>query len=73
MFREDVLQSDGTFKRIRRYVLLGAVKSLSERAALKMFQPYLDRVNVAVTMPPKSGVALEAFVIRRATLVTTAR
>jgi hypothetical protein len=62
MYREDVLQSDGTFKRVRRCVLLGAVSSLSERAALKMFQPYLDRVNSAVKMPPKSGVTLEAFV-----------
>lgn len=62
MFREDVLQSDGTFKRIRRCVLLGPAKSLSERAALKMFQPYLDRVNAAVKMPPKSGITLEAFV-----------
>jgi integrase len=62
MYREDVLQSDGTFKRVRRCVLLGPLKSLSERAALKMFQPYLDRVNSAVQMPPKSGMTLEAFV-----------
>src|SRR6266436_3173302 len=62
MFREDVLQSNGTFKRIRRCVLLGSVSSMSERAAWKSFQPYLDRVNVAAKMPPKSGVTLEAFV-----------
>ena len=62
MYREDVLQSDGTFKRVRRCVLLGPVSSLSERAAWKRFQPYLDRVNVAANMPPRSGITLEAFV-----------
>src|SRR5437016_8378806 len=62
MFREDVLQSNGTFKRVRRCVLLGPVSSMSERAAWKSFQPYLDRVNAAAKMPPKSGVTLESFV-----------
>jgi integrase len=62
MYREDVLQSDGTFKRVQRTVLLGLVSSLSERAAWKQFQPYLDRVNAATKMPPKSGMSLEAFV-----------
>ena len=27
-----------------------------------MFQPYLDRVNSAAKMAPKSGMTLEAFV-----------
>src|ERR1700688_2070667 len=62
MYREDVLQSDGTFKRVRRCVLLGPVSSLSERAAWKRSQPYLDRVNAAANMPPRSGITLEAFV-----------
>jgi integrase len=62
MYREDVLQSDGTFKRVRRCVVLGPVSSLSERSARKMFQPYLDRVNAAAKLPPKSGVTLEEFV-----------
>ena len=62
MYREDVLLSNGTFKRVRRCVLLGPVSSLSERAAWKRFQPYLDRVNAAANMPPKSGITLEAFV-----------
>jgi integrase len=62
MYREDVLQSDGTFKRVRRCVLLGPVGSLSERAARKLFQPYLDRVNSAAKVAPKSGTTLEAFV-----------
>lgn len=62
MFREDVLQSDGTFRRVRRCVLLGPVSDLSERAAWKRFQPYLDRVNAAAKMPPRSGITLEVFI-----------
>jgi integrase len=62
MFREDVLQPDGTFKSVRRRVLLGPVSSLSERAARKLFQPYLDRVNAAAKAPPKSGITLDSFV-----------
>src|SRR5258708_6379401 len=62
MYREDVLQSNGTFKRVRRCVLLGPVSSMSERAAWKAFRPYLDRVNTAAKMPPKSGTTLETFV-----------
>ena len=62
MYREDVLQPDGTFKRVRRCVLLGPVSKLSERAAGKLFQPYLDRVNAAANISRKSGMTLEAFV-----------
>jgi integrase len=62
MYREDVLQANGTFKRVRRCVLLGPVSSMSERAAWKSFQSYLDRVNAAAKMPPKSGVTLNQFV-----------
>jgi integrase len=62
MYREDVLQPDGTFKRVRRCVLLGPVASMSERAAWKTFQPYLDRANAAAKMLPKSGMTLETFV-----------
>jgi integrase len=62
MFREDMLQSNGTFKRVRRRVLLGPVSSLSERAAWKLFQPYLDRVNATTNLPPRSGKTLEEFV-----------
>ena len=62
MYREDVLQIDGTFKRVRRCVLLGPVGKLSERAAAKLFQPYLDRVNAAAKTSRKSGMTLEAFV-----------
>jgi integrase len=62
MYREDVLQPNGTFKRVRRCVLLRPVSSVSERAAWKSFQPYLDRVNAAAKAPPKSGMTLETFV-----------
>jgi integrase len=62
MYREDVLLPNGTFKRVRRCVLLGPVSSMSERAAWKAFQPHLDRVNTAAKMPPKSGTPLETFV-----------
>jgi integrase len=62
MFREDTLQPDGTFKRVRRRVLLGPVSCLSERAAWKLLQPHLDRVNAATKMPPKSGITLDSFV-----------
>lgn len=62
IYREDVLQPSGTFKRVQRCVVLGPVGSLSERAAWKLFQPYLDRVNVAGKLPPKSGMTLDQFV-----------
>jgi integrase len=62
MFREDELQQDGTFKRVRRRVLLGPVSSLSERAAWKLFQPHLDRANAAARTPPKPGLTLDLFV-----------
>lgn len=61
MFREDILQPDGTFNCMRRRVLLGPVSSLSERAARKLFQPHLDCVNAAGT-PPRSGLTLDSFV-----------
>jgi len=62
VYREDVLQPNGTFKRVQRCVVLGPVSSLSERAAWKLFQPYLDRVNAASKLLPKSGMTLEQFV-----------
>jgi integrase len=62
IYREDVLSEDGTLRRIRRTVRLGPESKLSERAGWAKFQPYLDRVNAAVQMPPKSGMTLEAFV-----------
>jgi integrase len=63
VFREDVLQPSGAFERVQRTVVLGPVSSLSERAAWKLFQPYLDRVNSeSVKMPPRTGMTLEQFV-----------
>jgi integrase len=62
IFREDVLQSNGTFKRVQRRVVLGPVSSLSERAAWNVFQPYLDRVNATAKLAPKSGMTLIQFV-----------
>lgn len=63
VFREDVLQADGTFVRVQRTVALGPVSSLSERAAWKLFQPYLDRVNSeSVKLASRTGITLEQFV-----------
>jgi hypothetical protein len=42
VFREDVLQSDGTFTRKLRWVSLGLAKDMSE--AWKALQLHLDRV-----------------------------
>src|SRR5258707_7189529 len=47
MYREDVLQANGTFKRVRRCVLLWSGSSMSGCAALKTLQPYLLRVDKA--------------------------
>jgi len=62
VYRDDVLQPNGTFKRVQRCVVLGPVSSLSERAAWKRFQPYLDTVNAAAKLPPRTGKTLEQFV-----------
>ncbi len=62
VFREDRVQADGSRKRVQRTVVLGSVSELSRRAASKVFQPHLDRVNNEVIVPPKSGVTLNTFV-----------
>jgi integrase len=56
MYREDVLQSVGTFKRVRRCVLLGPVSKLSERAAVKSNASSAD-----VPMPSQLGTRLRVF------------
>jgi len=61
MYREDVFR-EGKVHRLQRMIRLGPASKLSERAAWAKFQPYLDRVNSPVKLPPKSGVTLEAFV-----------
>ena len=48
--------------RLQRCVVLGPGSSLAERAAWKLFQPYLESVNAAAQVPPKSGMTLEQFV-----------
>jgi hypothetical protein len=62
IFREDRLQAGGTIKRVQRSVVLGHVADVSQRAAWKAFQPYLDSVNSTVMLPPKAGITLDAFV-----------
>jgi integrase len=62
VFREDVLQSDGTFTRKLRWVSLGLVKEMSERAAWKALQPHLDKVNKEALRVPRTGITLEEFV-----------
>ena len=52
-FREDVLLANGALKRVQRCVVLVPVSSLSERAACKRFQPYLDGVNATAKLPPR--------------------
>lgn len=63
VYRVDVLQVDGTFRRKQRWQRLGLRKEKSERAAWRQFQPYLDRVNdAALKIPVKSGLTLADFV-----------
>src|SRR6267143_5584762 len=63
VYRVDVLQADGTFKREQCWQSLGLVGEQSERAAWRQFQPYLDQVNdAALKIPAKSGLTLAEFV-----------
>ncbi len=63
VYRDDVLQTDGTFKREQCWQPLGPVSEQSERAAWKQFQPYLDRVNDApLKIPQRLGLTLAEFV-----------
>ena len=63
MYRDDALQTDGTYKRIQCWQPFGQVGEQSERATWKQFQPYLDRVNeVAKKSPARTGLTLEGFV-----------
>jgi integrase len=69
IYREDVLQSDGTIRRVRRTVRLGPVSKLFERAAWARFQPYLDRVNSTAQAPKISGMTLEKFAVEWRSMV----
>jgi len=63
VYRTDVLQSDGIFKREQCWQPFGLVKQQSERSAWKQFQPYLDLVNdAAKKLPPRTGLTLTKFV-----------
>lgn len=63
VYRVDVLQADGTFKREQCWQPLGEVSKQSKRSAWMQFQPYLDRVNEAAKKAPlKSGLTLAGFV-----------
>jgi len=63
VYRNDVLQPDGTLKRKQCWQQLGLLTEQSERAAWKQFQPYLDGVNdAAIKSPPKAGLTLVQFV-----------
>jgi integrase len=63
VYRLDVLQADGIFKRVQRWQPLELVSEQSQRAAWRQFQPYLDCVNDAVMkLLPKAGMTLAEFV-----------
>jgi hypothetical protein len=63
VYRADVLQADGTFKREQCWQPLGLVSEQSERAAWRQLQPYLDKVNEAAKkLPTRSGLTLAEFV-----------
>lgn len=63
MYRADVLQANGTFKREQCWQPLGLISEQSERAAWRQFQPYLDKVNdAAIKLPSKVGLTLAEFV-----------
>jgi hypothetical protein len=57
IYREDVLQTSGAFKRVQRCVVLGQVSGVSERAAWKLFQPHLDRLM----LPGNYRIGLESL------------
>lgn len=61
VYRADVLQADGTFRRDQCWQPLGLICEQSERAAWRRFQPYLDKVNDAVKLPPRIGLTLTEF------------
>jgi integrase len=59
VYRADVLQADGTFKREQCWQSLGLISEQSERAAWRQFQPYLGKVNEAAKkLPPRIGLTL---------------
>ncbi len=62
VYRVDVLEANGTFKREQCWQHLGLVSEQSKRAAWRQFQPFLDRVNdAAKKLPPRVGLTLAEF------------
>ncbi len=63
VYRNDVVLTNGTLKRVQCWQPLGLVSEQSERAAWKQFQPYLNRANeAALRVPQKIGLTLTDFV-----------
>src|SRR5262245_47805846 len=53
-WREDVIQADGSIRRIERYTVLGTVVELkTEKNARRAFEPILAEVNVSSGRPAK--------------------
>lgn len=68
MYAEYVLDSNGVEKRSRRQIVLGPVRKMDgaemrKREALRLLQPYVDRVNSSLSMPAKEhrSATFEAF------------
>jgi integrase len=62
IFREDRVKTDGTIRRARRSVVLGAVKHVTKLQAIEALRPYLDAVNLVAIPRAKAGRALKNFV-----------
>jgi integrase len=63
VYRKDVLQADGTFKREQCWQPFGLTSEQSQRNAWKQFQPYLDSVNDSASkLSPRLGLTLSEFV-----------
>jgi len=53
-YREDLIQSDGTVRRVERSIILGTVSDLKTRKnAQRAFEPFLAKVNAADYRPGK--------------------
>ena len=62
IFREDRVKTDGTIRRARRSVVLGAVKHVTKLQAIEALRPYLDAVNLVAIPRAKAGRTLKNFV-----------
>jgi integrase len=62
IFREDRVEQDGTIHRVRRSIVLGAVKHMSKLQAIETLQPQLDAVNLVAVPKAKAGRTLNHYV-----------